>query len=675
MAQQDARIFRLLFEPRGAIDQFKEKPDRHFVVIRGYFIAKKPILRLVRHLLPAYRVYQEDNELVEKLYANKKVDLNLRRLINPAAPPVLNEQQATELETALKDKLSDPDQKEDNLNKWLNKLEGKVEEAALKRVQQEISKTPTEGGPPPQTPSPPNIPRPKWEIPSSFKDFSSHGQILTRRLGENTLRGAGSLVRGVGSGLFQGLGGAGRAGGMLTQGAARGAVMAGGAAVASVGWPIVVAVLIVVAVIFIGPLIFNILESGSFIPPYQKAEAGGIGNINSCQFYRGDRNPQAESYQSPLLLSYFQEAETLTSVPSTLLAAIARVETPSVTKVADADLPTLGAEKCPINPTGALGIMQIQPPWGLAAAYSASGVEKGASFLNKTVDQLTQADFCDPRGSIILSAGLILSKLGAVEWNPSWTSDQTIINRVAEGYYGCLEYGTSEKTASGTTRCAGPYNYGDDLWNSLQNCRPVSVNAPPPSTDQQKLHDDILNAFGINMDTAFGYNYLKWAWEKLWGISNTKFLNLVNPNHNIINIRRLDRGFNEQISCNSLTMSGVSSSTKQPYSEGLFKVVFIHELSHIIENCYPQTAKKNELQSVISQEGYLTSYSQNGNSCIGGINNLSEDYAETITYFLNLEFPEQSLGIGAACEPAIPNNPYQRSKPLHQQFARELLVK
>ncbi|MDP3974090.1 MAG: hypothetical protein Q8P92_04665 [Candidatus Daviesbacteria bacterium] len=199
--------------------------------------------------------------------------------------------------------------------------------------------------------------------------------------------------------------------------------------------------------------------------------------------------------------------------------------------------------------------------------------------------------------------------------------------------------------------------------------------APQASSDYSTLHNDILTSFRIDIDQNFSYDYLKWAWEKFWNIKDTKFFTLINPNNITISVIRDDTLINAQIGCNAIRMRGRSAATGQPYPESLFKVVLVHELSHIIDSCNPDSvSRKSQLPQIIRQEGYLTNYSANASSCVGS-NNLNEDYAEMFTYYLNLnpEFPEQSLGIGALCEPTILTNPYKSNKPLHQSLVQALL--
>lgn len=218
------------------------------------------------------------------------------------------------------------------------------------------------------------------------------------------------------------------------------------------------------------------------------------GDISSCKFTRAG-SPPAESYKSPTLLSYFQQASNVSSIPAVVLAAITRVESPSVTGKTDADLPYLSSkEGCPRSDTGALGIMQIQPPG--TTGYVREAVNQGASYLGKTAEQLTEEDFCDVKNNIIIASGFILKKLqllyglgDGTKWDPSWTNNKDIIYKVAESYYGCLPYGGPDPL-----KCEGPYNYGDDIWTSIQNCQTgASVASSCPATGR------ISTPYGFNI--------------------------------------------------------------------------------------------------------------------------------------------------------------------------------
>ncbi len=223
-----------------------------------------------------------------------------------------------------------------------------------------------------------------------------------------------------------------------------------------VGWGIIA----IIIFIFLFVFIIIVQQGGS---------PGGTTvatNLSSCSFIREGQSPSGAQFQSPLLLSYFQEASQLSGVPAVVLAAIARVESPSSVNLTDTDFSSF----CPVSSTGALGLMQIQPPG--TRGYSADSVALGAQFLGTTVDQLTQEDFCNPQKNIILAAGFIIKKMGYLyggdgkSWNPAWNDDKNAIDTLATGYYGCLNYGGSDPL-----KCEGPYSYGNDIWESIQSCQ------------------------------------------------------------------------------------------------------------------------------------------------------------------------------------------------------------
>ncbi len=240
--------------------------------------------------------------------------------------------------------------------------------------------------------------------------------------------------------------------------------------------------------IFLLPMFINLNKSSSLFPPYSTAYSapdsgsrpGGIPIDQSCKFTRGDQPTKDVSFKSTLLLNYFQEASQISGVPAVLLAAVARVESPGSSNLTDSEITSYAANRCAISPTGALGIMQMQPPG--TTGYFASGVEFAAKqYLSTTPDKLTSADFCDPQKNILISAGFIIKKTHALlstsgdQWNSSWLSDKSVIDTIARGYYGCLTYGGPDPK-----KCDGPYNYGDDLWKSIQSCQTLPPSQPAP---------------------------------------------------------------------------------------------------------------------------------------------------------------------------------------------------
>ncbi|MDD5147392.1 MAG: hypothetical protein PHV63_02485 [Candidatus Daviesbacteria bacterium] len=235
----------------------------------------------------------------------------------------------------------------------------------------------------------------------------------------------------------------------------------------------------------------------------------GGGDISSCKF---TRSGVSNLIRSSTLISYITEAADKTGVPASVLASLAMHE--SAEFVANADdnhsafsnnittatgckyfgLTAIGASS-----TGALGLMQVQPPKRIhdivassgkipsfesVGAYSADGVERGARFIGKTADSLSLQDFCDVKTSVYLGAGVIISKNGGV---PPTTGDE--VNQAVCGYYGTCQY--------------GPYNYGLEAKQDFENCQAMPGTAPlPPGSIGFSLSCPLGNNVTISCGTA-----------------------------------------------------------------------------------------------------------------------------------------------------------------------------
>lgn len=408
---------------------------------------------------------------------------------------------------------------------------------------------------------------------------------------------------------------------------------------------------------------------------------GTIGNISSCQFTRGDQNPKSAPFKSQALLSYFQEAERMSGVPVVVLASIARVESPVSVVFTD---DRLASFPCPKSSTGALGLMQIQPPG--TKGHFADGVLLGASYLGKTPDQV---NYCDLRENIIVSAGFVLKKLqlgfrigDGKTWEPQWTNDQAVINKLAEGYYGCLRYPTCEnKNGQG----GGPYSYGGDLWESIQNCQQNQIvfvggggSAPAPNT--QTLRGDIKNQFGVEFESGFSSRVLTWAWEALWTAQqrSPNFFSLLRTRYSVVNIKAGAAITNT--SGNTIMIKNTASGPL--YSEPYFKQIFIHELGHVIYG--PRYSPNPTFQSKINEAivkdgGTITAYAENSTEDPNRIcgtpdasTKASEDFADSVSYFINSNQEELTYGCGIK-NPG--KNPFQTGKyPNHLLFIQNLLL-
>lgn len=404
-------------------------------------------------------------------------------------------------------------------------------------------------------------------------------------------------------------------------------------------------------------------SSTPIIPPI------GPTDISSCQFTRAN---ESASYKSSLLLGYISEASNLSGIPPAILAAFIRVESPYSVNMND-DQTRNYASTCSVSPTGALGIMQIQPPGTTSARGDPAScddcIDAGAALVGKTVSTMTRQDYCDPRISIIVASGWMLKKMNNLgynntgKWSPAWTSDRTAINALVNTYYGCLQYG-------GTTECTGPYNYGEDVYNGAQNCNvspapPAGSPAPrstPPPTGALAVKQEILTKFGITMN-GFDDTHLQWAWEKLWDVSNTNL-------HSYISGITITQGPGSE-------KTGLSTLRLEQYSsKELFKLVLMHEFGHFVQD---NGLSRNlpvlpaAHQNAFASEGGVTYYAIHATeAACNSYSNIQEDYAEMVAYYLN---PGVNIAV-ARCgstflEFTAPD--LQHNFPLHYNVVRTVL--
>lgn len=401
----------------------------------------------------------------------------------------------------------------------------------------------------------------------------------------------------------------------------------------------------------------------------------GSSDISQCKFVRGDHNPKEATFKSNLLLSYIQEASQKANIPPVVLAAFIRVESPSSSNMSD-DQITNYAASCAESPTKALGIMQIQPPGTTSARGDPAScddcIDAGARLVGKTVGTLTRADYCDPRTNIIVGAGWILKKMSKLKygdgtkWDPAWTNDRKAIEALVNTYYGCLNYGTS-------TDCVGPYNYADDVSASIQSCQAQTATGgcsggtcthpTAPAVADSELEQNIINKFGIRM-VGFDAKRLRWAWEKLWDVSNTKFPGFVRGS----TVQATTPGDSARLDCPGRPTTTIRLGISE--DPEWFKLVFIHEFGHVIEMCpSSQSNYWAAFENAFNTEKGISFYAQNANSCTGS-NNKSEDYAEMIAYYLNPATNAQT----PRCAPAGSKNPnMQVNFPMHYNVAKDIL--
>ncbi len=191
---------------------------------------------------------------------------------------------------------------------------------------------------------------------------------------------------------------------------------------------------------------------------------------------------------------------------------------------------------------------------------------------------------------------------------------------------------------------------------------PGGVLPPDYPADLRKA---IIDKFGVTMD-GYDPTHLKWAWEKFWDVSNTKFPNLVRGA--FLKAVPKDNGA-KQWGC-----GGPVSVTLPAYNvEASFKFLVTHELGHYIQNCnLSGVTHVSDIENAFysSQEGPISYYAGHTAQCNAGKNATHEDYADTVAYFLNPKAGLVSAGKGLC--PDIPTetppNPFfelQPRKELH----------
>lgn len=506
----------------------------------------------------------------------------------------------------------------------------------------------------------PSIPAP---IVYSAKNFSSAAQIFTKKNLGKIGGGLGDMVKGAGRGIGSPmLNGVSSGLGKVWNGGLRNFPNIARPRISSasfskgIGLRGKVAAAFLLLGFFFGISVFSALSQS----PTTSEASPVSANLASCQFTRaGNSLP----IKSSILQGWINQTASTIGIPPQILASVAMHENPNfVTTSINTDDAIQNNQFCnkgkPFCEDGHGHVLHDDP-------CTPSEITQG-NRIATAIGLMQLLDIYNPGKdlcSITENLAVAAEKLKADGISSQPTQDQ--VTSAIKAYYSSCNYGS--------------FSYCNEVWQDLQNCKSTSfagVIAPPADPDPSVLAINILNKFGVAMDVNFDYSYLKWTWEKLWQISDTNFLTLVRgPNNTAISVLRNTAAINEQYSCNSIGIRGTSSATGKPYPEALFKYVFLHELSHIIDSCNPAKSAKSGLQAVINQEGYITNFSQNSATCPGSAGDIpvNEDYADTISYFLNPDIPEQSLGIGSACEPTSSINPYAKGRILHQQFAQDLL--
>lgn len=695
--------------------QFRQEFDSHLsdpkVLFQG--VPLKVYLRIITATSLKYRRYEKEvrsdpekfKELLILFYKDPgefgKLDKMVQNSILGKDVPVTLTPEETELVTKIE---QTPEGKEKQ--SYIGKLEQSLQKSQPK---EEVPKTPEVPKEPKEAKlpqfTPPQLTLPKIQLPSFSKDLALSGQITLKKfISRYTPQSIGGVV-GAGGGLIM----AGPPGAIIgfVGGIASGTMLSRALEVkppkkissrsvtedtllpprppAQKRYPrpflpilpintIIIGVFLSLGIMALFVLFFGGGGEGAGeAAPLPPGYSGG--EVTSCKFTRGDLKPKEAAYQSPRLLSYIQEASRISTIPAVVLAAFMRVEVPSVSSKTDETLASVG---CPKSSTGALGLMQIQPKE--TKGHDGPAVAQGAKLIGKTYDGLIEADYCSMQKNITMGAGFILKKMSykgygdGTKWDPAWTNDKKAIEVLVDSYYGCHLYG-------GNQDCTGPYNYAEDVWTSIQSCK-----ATPEGPKNGDYVGWMKDNFNINFEAGFSDQVYRWAYEALNSTFETapKFKTLLggepidirstcgvsNTRGRIIYIR------NSRLSCLSAEVDGPAVNEK------LFKHVLIHELSHIINGSYRPGKYGEQLKEVINKEGYLTAYSQRAataDNVICGEGDLNtradEDFAESVSYFINTKTEEQNYGCGVNLNqnPVYAQAGGKLFYPAHYDFIAKLL--
>lgn len=189
---------------------------------------------------------------------------------------------------------------------------------------------------------------------------------------------------------------------------------------------------------------------------------------------------------------------------------------------------------------------------------------------------------------------------------------------------------------------------------------PILTNIPSPPQD---IRQGILETFGVTMN-GFDQDHLRWTWERLWEISQTKFTELIRGSR-----VEATTGLSTQVGCFG---GSVSLYLGQYQPREFFKFIILHEFAHIIQACHPRSVSfQIEQQNAFSQEGAVSYYAANASSCSGS-NSYNEDYADMLAYYLDVAAGLSSGPKG--CGASNPPNPYINGFGTHKEVAGRILL-
>lgn len=313
-----------------------------------------------------------------------------------------------------------------------------------------------------------NIPRVPTRVANIGKDIGSSGSVFFKKGTTSIAQGLGSII-----------GDLGRSGGgiglRILNGTAdrvqalssiqRPGFKVPGTAGAKFAWALGIFFLIVLLMGIVGG-ITGTTPFGETAPIPKGLASSSAGSIAACEFIQHGKTFKVGTNK---LQSLFEEVSARSGVPASLLAAIAFQETFFFTIRTNendpifsvTDFPSQGCDPYfPTSETGALGLMQVQPPASISTygsnynpnAADLNGIKLGLSFLDRDPSSLTKNDFCNVRNNIYLAAGIIIDKNGG---KAPTTANEA--RSIACSYMGACQI--------------GPYSYADEVKQGVEQCK------------------------------------------------------------------------------------------------------------------------------------------------------------------------------------------------------------
>lgn len=425
----------------------------------------------------------------------------------------------------------------------------------------------------------------------------------------------------------------------------------------------------------LGILLFAFLVGGiaTFGPSPTPGSAAPVvpttpSEISSCKFTRAG-NPQ--QIKSSILTSWISNAAVLAGISPQVLASVAMHESQEFTANADnnhdgiksGQLCNKGKLIC-INKENTDVLHPKDDEDNPCAPEDIAGGAKTA----QAVGLMQNLDIYNPGKdlcSIAENLNLAATKLKNSGLTQNPTQEQ--VKKAIQDYHNSCKYGS--------------YDYCGEVWQDIQNCQTTAGSTlPPPVSGDYKGW--VKSNFNIDI-SQLPDSYPQWAYEILNAsiAIAPKFQGLIKAKPTAV----------VPVSSGSYT-SGDTINIKTGYDANFFKQIFIHELGHRIKGpagvvspaCNGQTLEQ------AASEGYITYYAEHATpanikspacetddpATKNDQNTRSdEDFAESVSYYINNTMPELNYGSGCSMYDGSVN-PYSRStepRPAHKAYIQCLL--